>query len=334
MTDVEVGGINKHGSSSCFIVSLFSAVVVLLIALTVACIVDSYHTIHEGHVGLYFKYGALQDEISYPGVNFYQPFVTDYIEVKVRSQTDTMPAIKTITKDGIENTFHKIQVINRINVTRLIPMVRKYGLDYKDSLIFDRIREALKIYCANNTIDDVYNEKFLDIVYSVKRDVEKSIADLDGHGIEILNLVIPKPEIPHDIADNYKQVKVQWTEQLVAVQQQKTEEIKKHTEWIKALADANRTKDVLEIKIQEKVLDKQGEREISEINNAIVKEREENIANIEKYKVLKEAEANAELYTGDYVKLNMAKALANNTKLYFSGQDSIFGGLLNKIFQN
>ena len=101
-----------------------------------------------------------------------------------------------------------------------------------------------------------------------------------------------------------------------------------------AVADAERQKAVLEIKIQEKVLDKEGERSISEINNAIVKEKEENIANIQKYKVLKEAEANAELYTGDYVKLNMAKALANNTKLYFSGQDSIFGGLLNKIFQN
>ena len=40
----------------------------------------------------------------------------------------------------------------------------------------------------------------------------------------MLNLVIPKPDIPRDIAMNYKAVKVQWTEQLVATQQQKTEE--------------------------------------------------------------------------------------------------------------
>ena len=43
----------------------------------------------------------------------------------------------------------------------------------------------------------------------------------------MLNLVIPKPNIPNDIANNYKRVKVQWTEQLVATQQQKTEAIKK-----------------------------------------------------------------------------------------------------------
>ena len=49
------------------------------------------------------------------------------------------------------------------------------------------------------------------------------------------------------IAANYKAVKVQWTEQLVATQQQKTEKIKKETQSIKALLDAEREKDVLEI---------------------------------------------------------------------------------------
>ena len=39
-------------------------------------------------------------------------------------------------------------------------------------------------------------------------------------------------------------MKVQWTQQLVAVQEQKTEEIKKQTELMKALADANREKEV------------------------------------------------------------------------------------------
>ena len=60
-----------------------------------------------------------------------------------------------------------------------------------------------------------------------------SITRLGEDGIEVLNLVVPKPEIPEDIAHNYKQVKVQWTEQLVAAQTQKTEEIKKKTELVK-----------------------------------------------------------------------------------------------------
>merc|ERR1740129_2530265 len=117
-----------------------------------------------------------------------------------------------------------------------------YGNEFKRTLVYDRIKEDLRIFCANNTIDDVYNVKFLDIVEQVKDNVKTSISRLGEGGIEILNLVIPKPEIPADIAHNYKQVKVQWTEQLVATQQQKTEQIKKETEQLKAVADANRQK--------------------------------------------------------------------------------------------
>ena len=49
------------------------------------------------------------------------------------------------------------------------------------------------------------------------------------------------------------QVKVQWTEQLVATQQQRTEAIKKETESMKAVADAERQKVVLQIDIQKEV---------------------------------------------------------------------------------
>ena len=53
----------------------------------------------------------------------------------------------------------------------------------------------------------------------------------------ILNIMVPKPDIPEDIALNYKLVKVQWTEQLVSIQKQKTERIKKETEKIKVLIE-------------------------------------------------------------------------------------------------
>lgn len=46
---------------------------------------------------------------------------------------------------------------------------------------------------------------------------------------------------------------MQWTEQLVATQQQKTEAIKKETESLKAVADANRQKSVLKIEIEKQV---------------------------------------------------------------------------------
>ena len=132
----------------------------------------------------------------------------------------------------------------------------------------------------------------------------------------------------------YLQVKVQWTEQLVATQQQKTEEIKKETERMKAIADANRTKDVLEIDLQKELLQKEAEKNLSEIQNTILKLAEENKANVEAYKKEKEAEANQALYSPEYVKLNLAKSMSQNTKFYFSGETSPLGALLGKILGN
>lgn len=130
------------------------------------------------------------------------------------------------------------------------------------------------------------------------------------------------------------QVKVQWTEQLVASQQQKTEQIKKETEKMQAIADAERHKAVLQIKIQERILEREGEQNLSSIQNAIMKDQKENMANIEKYRIEKEAEANAKLLTDQYIKLNLAKSLSNNTKFYFSGDQSALGGILAKIIGN
>ena len=57
-------------------------------------------------------------------------------------------------------------------------MVKAYGAEFKRTLVYDRIKEDLRIFCANNTIDDVYNVKFLDIVDQVKDNVKTSISRL------------------------------------------------------------------------------------------------------------------------------------------------------------
>jgi len=308
-----------------------SALVVLVLAIIVACVVDSYHKIHEGNVGIYFRHGALRDKVTDPGVHFLSPFIEDFKEVKIRPETFSMDPVLAITKDGIENTFREITAITTVRKDKLVFMAKKFGLEFKKSLVFDRIKEDLRIFCANHTIDEVYNTMFLDIVANVLHNVKSSIHRLGEDGIEILNLVIPKPEIPPDIAHNYKQVKVQWTEQLVATQQQKTEKIKKETELMKAVADAERQKAVLEITIQERIIEKEGAKNVSLINNEIKKAAENNEADIAKYKLEKEAEANAALYTDKYIQLNLAKFLANNTKFYFSGEQSEIGSIFSKI---
>lgn len=329
---VMFGGAGGHSVSSAKIkLAIGGGIFLFVIVLTAVIIVDSVHTIEEGNVGIYFVQGALDDTYTMPGVHWSVPFVTVIEEITIRPQTETLDVITTVTRDGIQNTFKNIQVLSNVEVQQMIPLIKKFGMDFRRALVYDRVSEELRTFCANHTIDEVYNTMFLDIVANVKRNVEISIERLGDNGIKLLNLVIPKPDIPRDIAANYKAVKVQWTEQLVATQQQKTEKIKKETESIKALLDAEREKDVLEIELQKQLLKKEREKEVNDLEIQIIKSREENQANVDAYKKEKEAEANKNLYSADYVKLEMAKALSDNTKFYFSGETSPLGALLNKI---
>jgi len=312
----------------CIICSVVALGVTII---SIVAIVDGYHEIEEGYVGVYYKFGALQEGVTEPGVHYMQPFVSTTKSILVRPEETKMNYVEAITKDGIEISFEGISVLSRTTKKKVIDMIKEYGIRFKEVLIYDRIKEDLRIFCANKTIDQVYNEEFLDIVKAVKEDVAKQIKNLGDGGVEILNLVIPKPDIPKDIAQNYKQVKVQWTEQLVAKQQKVTEEIKKETELLKAVADAKRQKEVLEIKIQEQIIETEGKQKISEINNKIVRDKQNNLADIAKYAKDKEAAGNTALYSPEYVKLQVAQSLTNNTKFFFSGQDSVLGGLLTKI---
>ncbi len=79
------------------------------------------------------------------------------------------------------------------------------------------------------------------------------------------------------------------------------------------------------------ILEKEGEKNLSALQNEIVKKREESNADVAAYKKQKAAEANQALYTKEYVQLEMARSLSNNTKFYFSGDTGVLGGLLTKV---
>jgi len=198
-----------------------SGTVIFLVFVIAVLAGTSAHKIMQGEVGIYFRGGALQDKVTQPGIHFTMPFITEIQRIKIRPRTDKLPEITTITKDGITNTFKDVQVISDVKDTAVVALVKKYGMEFHETLVFDRIYEEIRIFCAKHTIDEVYNTKFLEIVEAVTQNVKDTIKELGEGGITIYHLTIPKPDIPPDIAANYKEVKVQWTKQLVAVQQQK-----------------------------------------------------------------------------------------------------------------
>ncbi len=143
-----------------------------------------------------------------PGFNAKAPFITSVFQVTVRPTTDILEPINAVTKDGIQNTFYDVQVITFVPQAKVIDLVKRYGMDFKKALVFDRISEELRNFCASHNINEVYNDLFLDIVPHVLNQTKVAIQRLSNSSVEMINLVIPKPDIPEDIAENYKQVKV------------------------------------------------------------------------------------------------------------------------------
>jgi len=291
----------------------------------------SLHHIDEGHVGVYFKYGALQKSIGLPGLNTMTPWVSTYEQITVRPLQEKLYSFTAVTKDAIQITFHDIEVISSVPQENVPWLVKKFGVDFRTVLVYDRLREEVKRYCFGHDIDDVYNEQFTEMSDLVIEETKKNIERLAQGKLEILNLIIPKPEIPHDIAANYQKVKVEWTEKLVAEKEQEKVEVRKKTEEIKAIADANREKAVKKIEIEKQILQKEAEKNISMIENERYRLQEENRANVLKYKKEKEAEGNKLIFTEEYLKIHMAEVFSNNTKLYFSGEDTPFGAIFNKL---
>ena len=128
------------------------------------------------------------------------------------------------------------------------------------------------------------------------------------------------------------QVKVEWTQQLVATQKQRTERIRKETENMKAILDAERGRQVEAIKTTQHIEQEEGRANVTRIQNEVFEEKRRMEADVSSYVAASAANSNKELLTDNYIKLQLGQLLSNNTKMYFSGPDSVLGSVLQKVF--
>ena len=119
------------------------------------CLADSYHTIQEGNVGIYFVNGRLDDNLSTPGGHWQLPFVTKHKEITVRRRTDTLLTVKAVGRNGTQYSFENIKVTYSVEQGSVIALVKELGEDFRNILIFDRIAEKIGMFCANHTTDEV-----------------------------------------------------------------------------------------------------------------------------------------------------------------------------------
>uniref|UniRef100_A0A8C9RVA1 Erlin-1 n=1 Tax=Scleropages formosus TaxID=113540 RepID=A0A8C9RVA1_SCLFO len=282
---------------------------------------SSIHKIEEGHLAVYYRGGALLTTPNGPGYHIMLPFITTYRSVQTTLQTDEIKNVPCGTSGGVMIYFDRIEVVNMLvpSAGKLVDIVRNYTADYDKTLIFNKIHHELNQFCSVHTLQEVYIELFDIIDENLKIALQKDL-NVMAPGLTIQAVRVTKPKIPEAIRRNFELMEAEKTRLLITAQTQKVVEKEAETERKKAIIEAEKMAQVAEIQFQQKVMEKETEKKISEIEDAAFLAREKARADAEFYTAAKFAEANRLKLTPEYLELMKYQAIAANSKIYF-GQD-------------
>ncbi|MED6157289.1 hypothetical protein PIB30_021940 [Stylosanthes scabra] len=274
------------------------------------------HQVPEGHVGVYWRGGALLNIITHPGFHLKMPFITQYEPVQVTLQTDMVTDIPCGTKGGVMINFGKIEVVNRLRKEFVYETLLNYGVEYDKTWIYDKIHHEINQFCSSHSLQQVYIDVF-DQIDEKMKDALQVDCTRYAPGIEIISVRVTKPTIPESIRRNFEQMEEERTKVLIAIEKQRVAE--KEAETIKkmAISEAEKNANVSKILMEQKLLEKDSARRQEEIENAMYLAREKSLADADFYRVIKEAEANRLKLTPEFLELKFIESIANNTKIFF-----------------
>ena len=104
---------------------------------------------------------------------------------------------------------------------------------------------------------------------------------------------------------------------MIATAHQKVVEKEAETDRRRAVIEAEKVAQVAKIEYEQKILGKESEKRIAEIEADIHLAKERALADANKYKSTTEAESNKMKLTPEFLQWSMYQALAQNTKIYF-----------------
>ena len=110
----------------------------------------SLHRIEEGHVGVYFRGGAMLQSMSTPGFHMMIPFLTVVRNIQTTLQTDEVKNVPCGTSGGVMIYFDRIEVVNVLQNVAVFDIVKNYTADYDKPLIFDKVSPAVWCYRRYN----------------------------------------------------------------------------------------------------------------------------------------------------------------------------------------
>ncbi|XP_015588269.1 erlin-2-B [Cephus cinctus] len=279
----------------------------------------SLHRIEEGHVGVYFRGGALLPYVSNPGFHMMIPLLTSYRSVQVTLQTDEVKNVPCGTSGGVMIYFDRIEVVNILDANSVYNMVKNFTADYDRTLIFNKVHHELNQFCSVHTLHEVYIDLFDQIDENLKTALQKDLNEL-APGLNIQAVRVTKPKIPETIRKNYELMEAEKTKLLISVQHQKVVEKDAETDRKKAIIEAEKEAQVAQIQYNQKIMEKESLQRMAAIEDEMSLARQKSHAEGEYYQLKKQAEANKALFSKEYIELKKYESLMQNAKVYY-GQD-------------
>lgn len=274
------------------------------------------HKIEEGHVGVYYRGGALLRSTSEPGYHVMMPFITTFRSVQTTLQTDEVKNVPCGTSGGVMIYFDRIEVVNLLAIDKVYDTVKNYTADYDKTLIYNKIHHELNQFCSVHNLQEVYINLFDQIDENLKTALQQDLTVL-APGLFIQAVRVTKPKIPEQIRKNYETMEGEKTKLMITTERQKVVEKEAETERKRALIEAEKESMVAKIHWDQKIMERESERKMSEIEDMTHLAREKARSDAEFYKLEKSALSNKLLLTPEYLELRRYEALAANNKVYF-----------------
>uniref|UniRef100_A0A672QIB6 ER lipid raft associated 2 n=1 Tax=Sinocyclocheilus grahami TaxID=75366 RepID=A0A672QIB6_SINGR len=289
----------------------------VILAIGGAAVFSALHKIEEGHVGVYYRGGALLTTTSGPGFHLMLPFITSFKSVQVYLNYDQH--VFLLCSGGVMIYFDRIEVVNYLAPSAVYGIVRNFTADYDKALIFNKVHHELNQFCSVHSLQEVYIGLFDQIDENLKLTLQQDLTSM-APGLIIQAVRVTKPNIPESIRRNYELMESERTKLLIAAQTQKVVEKEAETERKKAVIEAEKVAQVAEIKFGQKVMEKEIEKKISEIEDGAFIARQKAKADADFYTAQRAAEANKLKLTPEYLQLMKFKAIAANSKIYFGSE--------------
>jgi len=276
----------------------------------------SLHRIEEGHVGVYFRGGAMLQSMSTPGFHMMVPFLTSVRNIQTTLQTDEVKNVPCGTSGGVMIYFDRIEVVNVLQSVAVFDIVKNYTADYDKPLIFDKVHHELNQFCSGHTLQEVYIELFDQIDENLRNALQSDLLEM-APGLKVHSVRVTKPKIPEAIRKNYELMEAEKTKLLISTQRQKVIEKDAETERKKAVIEAEKEAMVAKIKYEQNIQEKESMQKMEAINDDIHLTKEKSRADADFYKIERSATANKLLLSPEYLELKKIEAMSVNNKVYF-----------------